>query len=339
MEHAIMCPQCNAPLAPHKFARSVVCSYCGTTVQLGESSISAEQFHKAFRVWNSPESYSIPIWISIGDSHWALHQCIANGEYSDVYTGQRARWPTELALIKILRDQRDLALFDNEWNVLQALQRSKAPGAETFTALLPQPIIHGDNSSGSNMGQRVSVFRWASGFHHTFEEVIQAYPHGIRPRASIWVWRRILEILSFLHNSGIIHGAVLPSHLLVQENDHGVRLVGYSAAGSLGEKLLAISRHYEAFYPRSSRSRSNLTTQLDLMMSARCIVALLGGNYETGALPAAVPSRLAGLIKQIAMTEPASSVPIDAWSIRQELGSIANDVFGPPQFIPIDMSS
>src|ERR1051326_3317041 len=223
MEHAIMCPQCGAPVAPHKFARSIVCSYCGATVQLGESSVSAEIFHKAFRLWNSPATYQISSWLSIGESHWVLDQCIANGDISDVYIGQRARWPTELVLIKLLRNQQDKALFDNEWEVLQTLQRSGAPGADTFTTLLPQPVIHGDVINGAKAGQRASIFRWASDFYHTFDEVMQAYPQGLSPRASIWVWRRILEILSFIHNSGMVHGAVLPSHLLVQENDHGVR--------------------------------------------------------------------------------------------------------------------
>ena len=92
-----MCPQCNAPLTPHRFARSIVCSYCGTTVRLDESAVSASIFHEAFRVWNSPMSYQIPSWISIGDSHWALEKLIAQGDISDVYTARLARWPTELA--------------------------------------------------------------------------------------------------------------------------------------------------------------------------------------------------------------------------------------------------
>jgi serine/threonine protein kinase len=336
MDRALMCPQCNAPLAPHRFARSVVCSYCGATVQLDESSVSAEIFHKAFRVWNSPASYQFPSWLSIGESHWALHKCIANGDISDVYTGQRARWPTELAIIKLLRDPQDTAHFDNEWEVLQMLQRSDAPGSDTFLTLLPHPIIHGDIITGSYAGQRVNIFRWVSGFRHTFDEMLQVYPQGIPPRASIWIWRRILEVLSFLHNSGVAHGAILPSHLLVQENEHGVRIVGYSSAGPIGEKLRTVSQRYESFYPKSVRT---LTTQLDLIMSARCIVAILGGNPETGTLPSRVPPRLARLVQQIALTAPNSSAREAAWSIREELGVIASDVFGSPQFIPIVMPS
>ena len=318
MEHAVMCPQCNAPLAPHRFATSIVCSFCGTTVRLDESSVSASIFHDAFRTWNAPETYQVSSWITIGGRHWALEKMIAQGDISDVYTARLARWPTELVIVKLLRDPQDAGRLDNEWQALQTLHKSSAPGADTFTRLMPQPVVHGDIPAGLFAGRRASIFRWASGFYHTFEAVIQAYPQGIPPRAAIWVWRRILEMLSFIHASGMAHGAVLPAHLLVQENDHGVRLVGYSLAGRLNQKL---------------------TAQSDLSMSARCIAAILGGDPETASLPRTVPAQLAGIVRRIALSEPASVPGQNAWAIREELGELASKVFGPPQFIPIVMPS
>jgi len=339
MEHALICPQCNAPLAPHRFVQSVVCSYCGTTIRFEASSVSAGRFHEAFRVWNSPESYQISSWISIGDSHWALDQRIAHGDISDVFTGQRARWPTELAILKLLRDRKDMNLFDNEWDALQTLHQSDAPGADSFTTIIPQPVIRGDISSGLYAGKRVSIFRWISGFHHTFDAVIQAYPQGIPMRASIWIWRRILEVLSFIHASGMVHGAVLPSHLLIQENEHGVRLVGYGCSGRIDEKLWTISQNFEAFYPQVAHSQLTLTAQLDLAMSARCIVALLGGDPATASLPNTVPTPLTRILQRVARTKLTDKSREDAWSIREELDQIANQVYGAPQFIPIVMPS
>lgn len=334
MEHALMCPQCNAPLKPSSFARSVTCSYCGAMVKLEESTVSAERFHKAFRAWNSPEAYPIPVWFSIGNNYWGIGNPIAKGDISDVYAGLRARWPTELVIIKILRDRRDKVPFDKEWEILGVLQQSNAPGADLFSMLLPQPVIHGDISMGVHAGQRANIFRWSSGFNHTLEEVMRVYPKGIPPRASIWIWRRILEILSFIHNSGMIHGAVLPSHLLVQDNEHGVKLIGYSAADCPGEKLRILSPQHEFFYPKSTRS---LSVQLDIAMSARCMSAILGGNPETGTLPKTVPIRLAEFIQQLAQSD--TSTKVTAWSLREELGAIAKDVFGESQFIPIVMPS
>lgn len=339
IEHALVCPQCNAPLKPSRFASSTVCHYCGTTVRLDSSSfISAKRFHEAFRVWNSPQTYNISSWISLGDRHWALGQQIGRGEISDVYKGQRARWPTELVIIKILRDQKDRETFDNEWNVLQTLHQSKARGADDFTALLPQFVFHGEISADANSGKRASIFRWISGFQHTFEDVMRAYPQGIPPRASIWVWRRILETLSFVHASGMVHGAVLPPHLLIQENDHGVRLVGYGSAGRVGEKLRTVSQTYASFYPQAGRSPLTLTPQLDLAMSARSIIALLGGDMGAATLPAAVPAPLADVLQRVARTDPTGTRE-NAWEIRTEIGELAKQIYGPPQFAPIVMPS
>jgi hypothetical protein len=73
---------------------------------------------------------------------------------ADVYAGRRARWPIELVLLKVLRQRQDADLFDNEWNALQTLQKSAAPGVDTFTMLIPQPIIHGDLTGGAFAGRR-----------------------------------------------------------------------------------------------------------------------------------------------------------------------------------------
>lgn len=333
MEHAIMCPQCNAPLKPSKFARTATCAYCGATIRLesGTRSIQAEQFHESFRVWNSPETYPVPGWFLIKDKYWGQTKLLMRGDSSDVFRGLRARWPTELVVIKIQRDKNKTRL-EREWEVLQILMQSKASGADLFTTFLPQPVMHGKIEGGGHMGFRANIFRWSAGFKHSFAEVMNAYPHGIQPRASIWIWRRVLEMLSFIHNSGMVHGSVVPAHMLVQENDHGVKLIGYSAAGRAGSALQPAGTQDEAFRPPSIRS---LSPVLDLAMSARSMIAILGGDAEAGSIPDAVPAKLAKRLDQLA--DPAASTSTNAWTLREELGVIARDVFGPPQFNPIVM--
>jgi hypothetical protein len=337
MEHALLCPQCNAPLPPHRFARSITCPYCGTTVQLDETSISAATFHEAFKSWNSPAAYQAQSLVSIGDRHWSLDKLIAHGEIADVYSGCCARWPTELVIIKILRDSQNAELLDNEWDTLEALIRSDAPGADTFTQLIPQPVLHSNITGGAFTGQRANIFRWESGFHHSFEEVRRVYPQGVQPRASIWIWRRILEVLSFIHASGMVHAAVTSDHLLVQENEHGVRLIGYTRAGRIGNKLSNRPPSSDSFYPQFAKSERVLTTHLDIVMSARCVIAILGGDPETASLPKAVPAKLVNILQKTALSQPGATPKLDAWAIREELGRIAKEIFGPPEFIPIVM--
>jgi hypothetical protein len=337
MERVLKCPQCNGPLAPSRFARSVVCTYCGATVRLDEASVSVAAYREAFRAWSDPAHHGYTSWLSIGESHWAPGALLAHGEASEVYSAKRARWPSERAVLKVLRDRSDLAAFDHEWDVLQELQRSQAPGAVAIIPRLPTPIVRGDVSAGAWTGSRTMVLRWAHGFEHTFEAVARAYPAGIEPRASIWVWRRILEALSFLHGSGIGHGAVIPPHLMVENGEHGARLVGFGHADSLGRGLRAVVKGFEAFYPAGFGASSPLLAAADLAMSARAVAALLGGDPATGAVPASVPVALAALVRQVALADPAAPPAGDAWDLRQRLGTLAAEVFGPPAFCPIRM--
>ena len=337
MQQAILCPQCNAPLAPHPFARTIVCAYCGTTVQLDNSSVAAERFREAWRIWNEPASFNFSSYVSSGERHWAVEQLLAQGEFADVYNARRARCPTELVTLKILRDGCDPAAFENEWTVLQSLQNSKAAGAATFLRRIPQPVLHGTLSDGIWGGRSFSIFRRAHGFQHTFEAVRQAYPAGIAAQASIWVWRRILETLSFLHNSGVIHGAVVPAHLLVQDNEHGVRLVGYGHAALEHEKLSAIPQEDQDFYPAGVYPGLKMSPALDIIMSARCMSFILGGDPHAAALPSGVPQPLADYIRQAAGADPTGFNAVTAWKMREELGQISDRVFGPPRFLPINM--
>lgn len=337
LEHALICPQCKAPLTAHRFAKSAVCSFCGTTVFLEDSNITSEQFHEAFRFWNAPETYALSSWISLGNRNWVLEKQIARGESSDVYTGRLARWPTELVVIKILQKAENERFLDNEWESLHQLKRSHVTGADVFTRMIPQPVAFGKAGAGSFSGAKILVLRWESGFHHTFEEVCRHYPEGIPARASIWVWRRILETLAFLHSSGYVHGAVVPEHLLVQRNEHGVRLVGYGRSGRINNPLNTVCDSLRPYFPSSSKKWTSLTPQLDIVMSAKCIIKILGGDPDTDTLPTTVPSKLADVVRKYAQLDSRIPSNIDAWSIHQELGRNADTVYGAPVFIPIEM--
>jgi hypothetical protein len=336
-ERAFKCPQCNAPLSPSRFARSVVCAYCGATVTIDETTVSAAAYRQAFAAWNAPRTHGFSAWLAVGETRWSPGELLAEGETTNVYAARRARWPTERALVKVLRDEKDRPLLEHEWTVLAELQAGAAESAAAMLARIPEPIVHGEVTDGMYTGAHVSVFRWASGFRHTLEAFQRAYPAGVDPRASIWVWRRILEILAFLHKQGFAHGAVLPPHLLVEDDEHGMRLVGFSAADRTGSRRPVVRERWAAFYPEPRSGTGTLGPELDVVMSARCLAALLGGDARTGEVPAAVPGPLAALVGETAADGHAARAGADAWALREALGQVAREVFGPPQFCPLAM--
>jgi hypothetical protein len=350
-ERALKCPQCNAPLTASRFSRSAVCPFCGTTVLLDEQAVSAERFREAYREWNAPERVAAGGVLEIAGAFWAQGRLLARGERADVYRVTRARWPTEQALLKVLRDRRESALFDHEWEVLTKLQGSPAPGAAALLQRLPQPIAQGEITSGPHSGSRAMLLRWESGYEHTFDDVRAAYPQGIPARASIWIWRRVLETLAFLHGEGLVHGGVLPQHLLVERGEHGVQLVGFSAAGASGGPLATVCEDRAGFYPAAALAELRVTPAMDLAMSARVVAMLLGAGNGQGVAPEEIvpgvaddaPEPLAALLAEVAGWPQPDTGAADrrpqreAWTLREELGELASSIYGAPVFCPITM--
>ena len=330
----LKCPQCGGSLTPSRFAKTVSCPYCGSTVRLGEQVVSAQRFHQAFHTWDSPETYGLTSWITIGNSHWSVDGFLAKGEIADVYRARRARWPTELVLLKILRSENDLDRFRNEWSVLQELQRSQVPAAPEMTLRVPVPVLLGRVKAGIGAGSWAMALQWAPGFVHTVEEARRVWPQGIDPRISIWIWRRILEVLSFVHATGFVHGAVAPFHLLTEDREHGVRLVGFGVAGRAGEKV-GTGRPVAEFSPEWARTYSEMTPALDLALSARVVASLLGGDVGACSVPETVPRELAALIREIGVGSRKTLQSRSAWGVRQELGTIAKAAYGVPKYCPL----
>lgn len=178
---------------------------------------------------------------------------------------------------------------------------------------------------------------WKDGFRHTFEDVRRPHGRGIDPRPAFWVWRRILEVLSFLHASQVVHGAVLPRHLLVEDGEHGIRLVGYGCAGRLGDAFREIPEGLEEYCPPRLAALGKLTPEVDIAMSARCVADLLGANPASGDLPPSVPEVLANLLRETGWPRDGEVLPREAWPLRERLGEMATAMFGPPVFCPISV--
>jgi hypothetical protein len=243
---------------------------------------------------------------------------------------------TDLVVLKMLRAAEDADLLEREWTVLEALQKSTAQGAPHFTRLLPQPRAHGVARLGMHGmdGERLTtLLQWRSGFIHTFEDVVAAHPRGAPPESSVWMWKRILELLGWVHAAGWVHGAVLPAHLIVHARDHGVVLAGWSRAVRPPARLPATSKGGQAYTPEEVWAGAPAAFTTDIAMSARCVLRVLGAEPPAWKAPPAVPAPLARLLEEHAFHRGA----VEAWAVKERLDAVARDVFGPPKYIPLAM--
>lgn len=330
---ALKCPHCAAPL-PSGARDGYVCAYCAHVLTNIPRSAAAR--------WRAdddrdeiPEDVGLPR-VHVGGRTYAVLGRLARGDGSDVFLARRAARLTEMVVIKALRARADEDLLAREWRAVEALSRSEAQGHEFFGRLVPQPVAHGRLTGAVASAGTASVFRWRSGFLHTMADVRREHASGVDPRAAVWMWKRLLEVLGWVHRAGYAHGAVLPEHVLVHPRDHGVALAGWSSATRLGagERLAATSASREAFYPRASWERGAVTAATDLTMAARVVAHALGGEARTGEVPSSVPRPLAALVGQYARDDAPAD---DAWDLMERVSEAGREAFGPPRFVPFAM--
>lgn len=319
-------------MPPPPATRTQRCGYCAALLAPGPGGWQAAPVNAQEEPILDPHRQRI--WV--GGHRYALYGRIAQGESSDVFLAQRDGRLTERVLVKLLRCDADQDLLDNERQVLESLGKSRAQGASYFTLMLPQHVDSGIarlGKRGDEGDRRASVLRWRSGFIHSMLDVFDAHSSGIMPESSVWMWKRMLETLGWVHKSGFVHGAILPQHTLVHARDHGIVFVGWSSAVPMGKPLVATNSALRAYYPDAVWQGAPASARTDLTMSARVLLKALGGSLDRA--PSNVPEPLARLLEGHARGE--SRLPDDAWAVRDELDRIARQVFGPPKFIPFTM--
>lgn len=280
--------------------------------------------------------------VRIKGEEYDLHGKVASGEFCDVYYGSRVD-PLQVVAVKLARenDPESVLALRQEVENISALAASEAQGHAYFTQFLPGIVVpsYPNNVSGPDgyVGT-ANVFRWRVGFQYTYEDIQKAYPQGVDGRTAIWMWKRMLDVLGFVHESGFVHGSVTPQHILVQPRDHGSVFCGWSRAVRIGEPLRFRSTEYEMYYPQENWEGEKATPDTDIIMPARSLFCVLGGDVSKGTLPDEVHPELANLIYCHASGNRGSNrFHHKAWELLMEVDRVAKIVYGGSKFHPFAM--
>lgn len=318
------CASCGAPLEARWAEIVIVCSYCGCHNAPGPR---GQPIHSAHPADGRPR-------FAAGGRTYVVEGRLGSGDACEVYRGRWVMRLGEAVVIKVLRALEDADLLRREWDVLARLHRSTAQGASHFVTRLPQPVTRGLITSGG-LERAVSIFRWRSGFQHTLEEVLTVHPDGVDGRVVVWLLKRLLELLGFVHQAGFVHGAVLPPHVLVHPRDHGAILIGWTTAATWArgraERLPAVSAAWEAFYPEALWRERWPSPASDLAMAARCALAAAGGTPD-----GARTGSLQGVLGEVVRAAARGEHP-DAWALREQVDRASAEVHGPPSYNPLPM--
>ncbi len=238
---------------------------------------------------------------------------------------------------KIARTAQDNDLMRTEARVLRHLHADKS--FERLWPFIPEifdSFLYADERTAPRQANIIS--RVAKTY--SLEEVRHAYPGGIDPKDMAWIWRKLLIALGFTHAQGVLHNAMLPLHILIEPNQHGLILDNwvYALQASIDSSthLTALVSAYEAWYPAEVFVRQPPCPSLDIFMGARCMVALLGGDPITGEIPATVPKAIASFLRGCLLPAPQHR-PQQAWDVLNEFTHLIERMWGPRTLRPFIM--
>ncbi|WP_067469268.1 molecular chaperone DnaJ [Actinomadura macra] len=252
------------------------------------------------------------------------------GDLAELYAAEPGT-PPRRVLLKMPRDPRDSDLLEREAVALRQLPKDGDGRFLPYVPRIVESFRHRDPVTGAQ--RQVNAMVALDGFH-SLTEVGRAYPDGLDPRDAAWMWRRLLVGLGFAHRAGVLHGAVLPDHVLIHPGEHGLVLVDwcYSVPGCYAStdpsgRVPALVDRYAGWYPPEVPGRRTASPATDIFMATRCMTELMGDKA-----PRAMRSFARGCLLPAQNRRPA-----DAWRLLTELDELLERLYGRRRFRPFHL--
>lgn len=278
-------------------------------------------FTRLSRLWRTYQGHDT-LTITTRKRVYGLGSRLARGDLADLF---QVSYDASFGVLKLPRDQADSDLLEREAVALRQLPKD---GEKRFLAYVPELV-----ETLRYGGRSGNVLRRLDGFV-PLTEVRSAYPGGVDPRDVAWMWRRLLVGLGFAHKAGVLHGAVLPEHVLIHPDLHGLVLVDwcYSVPGCYAHidgsgKVPAMVTRRSSWYPPEVPAKQTASAATDLFMATRCMTYLMGPL---------IPRELQAFARGCMLTAQ-NRRPSDAWKLLAELDELLGRLYGPRTFRPFHL--
>jgi len=258
------------------------------------------------------------LWRQYQDGHTPL---VARGDIANLYQVRQG-------LLKLARDPADNDLMRREATALTRLADRADARLRAYFPELIQAQRRKDPRSG--ITRRANLIGLLAGFR-SLAEVRAAFPGGIDPRDAAWMWRRLLVAVGAAHRAGLIHGAVLPEHVLIHPGEHGLVLADwcYSGPAPWPRRVPALVKRYLDWYPPEITAGRPAGPDLDIWLATRCMTELMGSL---------IPAPMASFARGCRPASPCRR-PNDAWQLLAELDELLERLYGPRTFRPFVMAT
>jgi len=240
-------------------------------------------------------------------------------------------------VLKIARTHKDNDLLEAEAKILKTLHDS--PKTVEFGADLISEFVESFKIKNDKMQKVVvNVFKFADD-NYSIKFIADLHDGKFNPRHIIWMWKRILSVVGVIHNVGYVHGALVPSNVLISPANHGCRLIDFCYAVESGATLKVIDSQYADFYPpeiTSEHHTNEVDSSFDIYMIGKLMIYLLGGDVKNNTLPDYVPNRMKNTILSTVIKNKYSRYK-DAWEVYDIVSTLGKELYGAPKFVELKL--
>jgi hypothetical protein len=287
-----------------------------TTEASGKSKDRAVRaFEKLTELYNKLNSKNSPS-PSLKISKWTITESMCKGDIADLHYAVAP--DGSKVIFKITRSESDNDLMEAEYVNLGIL--GKSHGISNFGKYLPRAL-----ESLEASGRRANVFSPAEG--HPLAQILSLFPAGLDFRHIVWMGNRALNALGFIHKSGVVHGAILPEHLIYGPVSHGLTIIDwcYSITAESKQHIPARVINSKNLYPAEVGRKSPAIPQTDIYMLAATLKS--AGK---------IPKRFIPFFDHCLAASPRSR-PEDAWVLADRWTTLAAQEYGPPAYLPLNI--
>jgi serine/threonine protein kinase len=269
-----------------------------------------------------------PIKLATKKANYTITSVLAQGDYCQVYDGTSDVKDAVNVVIKVVRSPANNDLLANEAKQLNYMQTDSPMKAKPVMKHIPQ-IVDSFVLSQGKVNKQVVILRKLED-HVSLADVMKAYPNGLELGDAAWMFNRLLAALMAVHQSDLVHAAVLPPHFLIHPPSHNGVLIDWSYCVGKAGTVKAISPGWKSFYPSEILEKRPVSFGTDLYMAANVFTALVGGDWVNRTLPKALPKPIQGLIRACWLGQRHRSS--DAFELFEDFRKALQDAFGKPKF-------
>lgn len=238
---------------------------------------------------------------------YRMDRIAASGDVAELYVDGSV-------LVKVPRSFDDNDLMETEAAALRRLWSDGDPKFRPYAPRLIESFVYEDEM---RRRRRVNVLERQTGMI----SLARVARRQRDPRDVAWMWRRLLTALGWAHRAGVTHGAVLPEHVLIHPEDHGLVLVDWCYAG---HRPKAIVKARLSDYPPEVLNDRLAGPATDIYMATGLMARLIGPR-----MPAPMRRFAAGC-----MYDAPRMRPQDAWALLGEFDDLIHQLYGPRKFRP-----